>query len=266
MNNSEQIVIAGVGKAFLPYIDNGISKVLTLGTLQDMKLSFSGSFEKVYGGDGLAPIYLINKDTTQTVSFTNAKFGLEHLKVSLGATLSDTGTCIFNVAPTLIATGTSFTVPGALTTIDPTTVIAQLSDDADGVTNVSALTYVASPTSLKDGQFSITAAGVVTLGGTVTNKYLSLNGLYNDTKSSSASVTTASVPSYIMVRHVSNPYERSDGKHIVLHTIVYRAKSTGKLDIDQKRQAASAPVMEFEAFDAGRTDGAVIVISKQLID
>ena len=264
-SNNKKYVLNGVGTAYLKVVKDGKTTMVKLGTMQDMKLSFNGSSEKIYGGDTLSPIYIINKDTSTTASFTEAQFGLEYLQLTNGADIKTGGTLIFNVEPTLIASGTTFTVPGSLTNIIPEETIAYLSDDAEGTVNVTYLEYVSSATGLTEGQFSITAAGVVTLGDTVTNKYLALNGLYTDTTSQSATVGTASIPGFVTIRHTSMPVEMSDGKKVILHTVIYKARSSGKLDIDQKRQAAATPQLEFEVFDSGRTDGVVVQITKQLV-
>lgn len=262
--NGKPMVVNGTGTAYLNVVNNGVVQTIPLGTLQEMMLSFSGSLEKVYGSDALQPIYLIDKDQDITCSFTEARFNLDWMQFSNGATVSNNGQLIFNVPPTLIASGTSFTVPGSMTTIVPSSVIVTLSDDASGIQTIVPLAYTSSTTPTS-GQFTITAAGVVTLGTSVTNKYISINGIYTDAVSRTAVVTNASVPGFVTIRHTSKPIDMGDGVKIILHTQIFRAKATGKMDINQKRQTADAPKLEFEVFyDTTRTDGAVIAISQQL--
>lgn len=260
---SEKFVLNGVGKAIIHTTVDGVTRPIVLGTLQDMKLSFSGTTEKVYGGDGRQAIYVINKDQDITVSFTDAKFGLDYINLVSGAELDNNGVLIFDDGPSLVASGTSYTVAGKLTGILPSSVAVSLSDDADGTANVTDLTYTSgTPTS---GQFTIAAAGVVTLGAEVTNKYISVSGLYADATAESVVLTAASIPSFVEIHHKSMPIDMGDGTKVVTHTIIYKARSTGKLDVDFKRQTAATPELEFDVFDAGRSDGAVIRMTKQAV-
>jgi len=261
INNSKPIVLNGVGTAYLNVVNNGILQTIPLGTLQSMKLAFSGSLDKVYGGDSLVPIYLIDKDQTVNLSFTEAQFDLEWLQFSNGAVMSNNGQLISSTAPTLIASGTTFTVPGTLSTIVPSSAIVLLSSDPLGTINVTSLSYTSGvPTA---GQFAITAAGVITLGTSVTNQYISVNCIYTDTVSRTATVTTASVPGFISIRHTSKLIPNGDGTNCQIHTQIFKAKATGKLDVSQERQKASAPVLEFEVFyDQTRTDGSIISMTQ----
>lgn len=262
-SNGKPIVVNGVGTAYLNVVTNGVAKSIPLGTLQDMQLQFSGSVEKVRGSDALQPIYIFDKDSDIKVSFTEARFNLEWLAFSNGAVMSNNGQLIFQVEPTLIASGTAFTVPGAKTAIVPSSCVVMLSDDANGTQNVTSLAYVAAaPTA---GQFTITAAGVITLGTSVTAKYISVNGIETDTVSRTATVTTASVPGFVTIRHTSKPVNMGDGVNVILHTQIFKAKATGAMSIDQGRQKAMTPKLEMEVFyDTMRTDGAVLTISQQL--
>lgn len=258
---SRPIVLNGVGKAYLTSVNNGVTQLVPFGTLQDIKFSFSGSTDKVYGGDSLAAIYVINKDQDITVTASEARFNLEHLNLVRGAKMDDTGLLVFDTEPQLV-TGTTYTVPGNLTTIVPEQTGVILSDDDKGEINAKALTYtVGTP---KAGQFTITTDGKITLGEALTDQYLSVSGLYQG-DGVSASITTASLPSYITIRHKSMPMLQDDGSKVIIHTIIYKARSTGKLDVDFKRQAASTSDLEFEVLDSGRRDGAIIRMTQEII-
>lgn len=262
--NSKPIVLNGVGEAYTKRITDGKVELIKMGTLQDLKLSFSASDEKVYGGDALVPIYIITKEQSVNVSATEATFNLEYLKVTNGAKQT-TGQYIFNVPGTLIASGTEFTVPGSLTTIVPESVIVTISDDARGLVNAKTLLYKASSPSA--GQFTITKAGVVTLGESVTDKYISVNGVYEDENGYALQLDVNSNPQFVEIRHKSHPVDMGDGKKVIIHTIIPMARATGKLDIDHKRQEAHAPQLEFEVmYDTSRTDDRIMTISQEVIE
>lgn len=253
-----------MGKAYISSTVNGKSQNILLGTLQDMKISFSGSTDKVYGGDGFAPIYIINKDQDITVTFTEARFGLEYLNLVRGANMESEGLLVFDDGPSLISSGTSYTVAGSLTTIVPEETIVTLSDDADGEENATSLVYVAESPSA--GEFTITANGEITLGQEASNKYITVSGVYTTSDTVSAAITTTSLPGFVMLRHKSMPIEIGDsGDKVVIHTIIYKARSTGSLDVDYKRQEASAPELEFDVFDSGRKDGVILRMTQEII-
>lgn len=266
MKKGKPIVLNGVGLAYLTRIVDGKPETVRCGTLQDMKISFTASDSDVYGGDSPMPIYTISKDQTITVSATEATFSLEYLALTNGATMTNGGELFFSQPATLIATGNTFTVPGNRTTILPETVIVTVSDDADGLTNVKSLVYTSGATPAT-GKFNITKSGVMTFAdGDVAGKYVTVDGIYTDTDSRKAEITTSSFPQFIEIRHISNPVDMGDGVKVRYHTHIFRARSTGKFDIDHKRQEAHAVDLEFKVlYDPQRSDTKVMTITEEEI-
>ena len=171
----KNFVLNGVGEAWAKRVVNGKVEAYKLGTLQTMKLSFSSSDEKVYGSDALPPIYILNKESSVSASFTEARFNLDYLGVTTGAEIDNKGTLIFSVAPTLITSGTTFTVPNVSNVIPEDTIVV-LANDVNMEDERVTLKYVKSQLP-SAGEFTITASGAITLGESVTNKYI------EDTKS-----------------------------------------------------------------------------------
>jgi hypothetical protein len=263
ISNGKPLIVNGTGTAYLQTVVNGMATSIPLGTLQSMNLAFKGAVEKVYGGDGLAAIYVFDKSMDITCSFEEARFSLDYLQFATGASMNNNGQLILPIAPTLIASGTSFTIPGGLTSIIPTSVIVSLSSDPNGLSNVTPLTYTAGTPGA--GQFSVTSAGLVTLGTAVTNQYISGVALYSDNVSRTANITTASLPGYVSIYHRSKPINMGDGANVILNTVIYKAKADGQLQVDQKRAAASATKLGFEIFyDTTRADNSIMTISQQL--
>lgn len=259
----KKFVLNGVGEAVMTRIVDGKYETITLGTLQDMKLSFSASEEDVFGGDSPVPIYIIPKEQKVNVSFTEAQFNLDYLGVTNGAKLSKGGELIFSVEPKLVS-GQTYTIEGK-TTIIPKTVRVTVSDDLAGAINAQSLKLKLDGEPAT-GEFTITNAGAVKFGDTLDNKYVAISGMYTSTDARTATVTTASVPQYVELRHVSHPVEMGDGTKVRIHTVIYKARATGKLDIDHKRQAAHAPQLEFSVvYDTTRTDGAIMQMAQEII-
>ena len=247
---SKPIVLAGVGTAFL----NVAGKRIKLGTLQDMTVTFSGSLEKVYGGDGLIPIYIFDKEQSVKVDFTDAEFNLDWLAFVKGATMATGGQLIYDEEVTVATaagqlTKTSLIIPSSVIAVDKATGIAY--------TNIG---ITGTPTAT---QFTATAAGVLAFNAAANTKVMQMNYLYTDTTSNMASITSASLPGYVEIRHTSKPVDMGDGYTNILHTVIYRAKSEGSLSIDHKRQSAATPKISFEVFDAGRSDGAIMTMTEQ---
>jgi len=137
----KNFVLNGVGEAWAKRVVNGKVEAYKLGTLQTMKLSFSSSDEKVYGSDALPPIYILNKESSVSASFTEARFNLDYLGVTSGAEIDNKGTLIFSVEPTLIATGTAFQVPDVNNVVPEDTIVV-LADDVQMENNRETLVYV----------------------------------------------------------------------------------------------------------------------------
>lgn len=258
----KNFVLNGVGTAWAKRIVNGKTESYKLGTLQNMKLSFSSSDEKVYGSDALPPIFILNKESSVSATFTEARFNLDYLGVTNGAEIDNKGTLLFDVEPTLITSGTTFNVPNVSSVI-PEDTIVNLASDAQMENERVTLRYVKGVPST--GEFTITATGQITLGESVTDKFIEVSGLYTDTKSRRATMKSTSVPQFVEIRHKSNPVDMGDGKKIILHTRIFRARATGKMDIDHERQKASAPQLEFEVmYDTTRTDGKILEITQEV--
>lgn len=262
---AKTFVLNGVGEAYVSKIVNGRNQVTQLGTLQDLKISFSASEEEVFGGDSPTPIYIISKDQKINISAQEARFSLEYLSLTNGAKVNNKGLLNFATTPELIATGTAYTVKPSLTSIVPESVYVTIADDKDMSINATHLAQVSGTP--KTGEFKITPAGVITLGDSVTNKYIKVTGQYTDTKSRTATVSTASVPSYVEIRHTSQWVDLGNGKEVRIHTTIPKARATGKLDVDHKRQAAHAPQLEFSAiYDTNRDDGKIIIMTEEVRD
>lgn len=258
----KNFVLNGVGTAWAKRVVNGKEESYKLGTLQTMKLSFSSSDEKVYGSDALPPIFILNKESSVSASFTEARFNLDYLGVTNGAEIDNNGTLVFTVEPTLIVSGTSFTVPNVSNVI-PEDTIVNIAADPQMEVEKETLKYTAGTPSA--GEFTIDASGAITLGAAAANKYIEVSGLRTDTTSRRATMKSNSVPQFVEIRHVSNPVDMGDGKKIILHTRIFRARATGKLDIDHERQKASAPQLEFEVmYDTNRTDGKILEITQEV--
>lgn len=243
LTKTTDLVLEGVGEGFIIGTDGSVSP---LGKLQDMKISITTSTEKVFGGDSIFQFYEFIKDKTCSFTFTNATFNLNMIELSQGSTASAGELYRSETLAVSAKTLTLSKTSNVSTAIGDTSVV-----DVD---TAKALTQVAATPS--DGQFSITAAGVVTLGGTVADgKKFTVNYVYTDTVNTvGTDILTTSVPGFVELRHKSKQITMPSGESYCVHTRVYRARCDGKLDVDYKRGAASAPSLSFTSLDPGRSD------------
>ena len=243
LTKTTDLVLEGIGESFLLGTDGSVSP---LGKLQDMKISITTSTEKVFGGDSIFQFYEFIKDKTCSFTFTNATFNLNMIELSQGSTAS-AGELYGNETLTVAAKTLTLSKTANVSTVIGDTSVVDV-DTAKPLTPVAA-----TPT---DGQFTITAAGVITLGGTVADgKQFLVNYVYTDTVNTvGTDILTTSVPGFCELRHKSKQILMPDGHTYQVHTRVYRARCDGKLDVDFKRGAASAPSLTFSSLNPDRAD------------
>lgn len=86
----KKMIIKGVGQFMAKRIkSNGGTEVISLGTLQNLKLDFTVDMEDIFGGDGLFPIDNLIKQKTIEITATDAKFDLASLQLMMGASIQE---------------------------------------------------------------------------------------------------------------------------------------------------------------------------------
>ena len=87
---AKKMIIKGVGSMMAKRLasDGGI-EVLTLGTLQDLKITMNTEIDDIFGGDGLFAIDTLVKSKSIEISATDAKFDLAAVTLMMGSTVTD---------------------------------------------------------------------------------------------------------------------------------------------------------------------------------
>lgn len=84
------MVIKGVGTLMAKRIcPNGEKELITLGTLQDLRIDMSVEVEDVFGGDGLFAIDSIVTSKAVTITGTDAKFDLNAVALMMGSNITN---------------------------------------------------------------------------------------------------------------------------------------------------------------------------------
>lgn len=89
---AKKMIIKGVGTFMakrLPADPLGAVEVITLGTLQDLKIDLNVELEDIFGGDGLFAIDVLVKSKSIEVSATDAKFDLDAIQLMMGSTVQE---------------------------------------------------------------------------------------------------------------------------------------------------------------------------------
>ena len=237
------LVLEGVGSAYMIGTDGSISP---LGKLEDMQISISTTTEKVYGGDSIFNFYEFIKEKTCGFTFTNATFNLNMIQLSQGSS-DAVGECYGSDIVTSATHTAQLTVTSGISTKAGDTSII------DNTTGLPLTVVTGAPT--KATEVQISASGVVTFytsvadGGSYTISYV-----YTKSGTVGTDILTTSVPGFVELRHISKTITMPSGVKYRVHTRIYKARCDGKLDIDFKRSAASAPKLTFTSLDPQRAD------------
>lgn len=88
---AKKMIIKGVGTMMAKVYDragNG-AEVITLGTLQDLRITMSTEIDDIFGGDGMFAIDTLVRNKAIEITATDAKFDLDAVRLMMGSTVSE---------------------------------------------------------------------------------------------------------------------------------------------------------------------------------
>lgn len=126
---AKRMIIKGVG-TFMAKNPRNDREVITLGTLQNLKIDFNVEIDDIFGGDGLFAIDTLVRSKSIEISATDAKFELEALQLMMGSEVKEKQTSyiwVLNEQQEALAVGgtpevTTVKVTGAATATSDVTV------------------------------------------------------------------------------------------------------------------------------------------------
>lgn len=254
--SAKQWVVDDISNAALFDIENGDPSAY-FERLNKLTLNIDAKQQRVYGGTSKYSFHLTEQDAESGIQIENALLDYNQLLAATGATLTTAATTVPHVEKLTVLTGSTVTLSkgASLVAVSEKVIVA-----TKGLTNSGAqLTRVASaPTAL---QYSITAAGVITLGdATLVGKDIRVFYDYNSTTASVASLkTTSRNKSYKFVAY-GKALDDETNEWFDCIIIIYKAQMLGTFTIDQQRKSATANSIDLAILDAGRADGKVIDI------
>lgn len=88
---AKKMIIKGVGTMMAKVYDragNG-AEVITLGTLQDLRITMNTEIDDIFGGDGMFAIDTLVRNKAIEITATDAKFDLDAVRLMMGSTVSE---------------------------------------------------------------------------------------------------------------------------------------------------------------------------------
>lgn len=239
MVNTENLVLAGVGEAFL--LDAEGKVTARLSKLQSMSIEVTSESEDVYGGDSLFPFYNYIKSKSATFKFKNAVFDMNVLAMTQGATVEEQAE-INKLEDVKVTTHSATLSKTSGVEVDSVVVISK----GKALKRVSGTP--------KTGEFAVTEAGKLTFETSFPDETVTVSYVYKDANGANVTVLTNSVPGYVELRHTSQPMKMKDGSIKRVHTRVYKAVCDGGFNLEYTRDGAVAPEVTFKSVDPERSD------------
>ncbi len=257
---AKKMIIKGVGTFMAKRLaKNGGIEVITLGTLQNLRINFNTEIEDIFGGDGLFPIDNLVRSKTIEITATDAKFDLAALQLMMGSSIRE------GVTETLWVLGEGQTVAEKIGTVtvgfvdldfasnlapDPSFSV-RLKDTNKLLTQVP---YAADTAPEADEfMFDATSKQLI-FNPSLKGMDVVINYKRQDTNVDVADILVDEVPFPVSVVHHGS-FLQKDGTYAGIETELYACRARGTFAIDTQRAAASASEVSLVVIDPERADG-----------
>lgn len=250
---ARQHVPKGIGEALVNDYSTTLNKVRLL-KLGQANFSFDFPIEKIFGGNSLYPFDTMDKERTATVKFTNNEFDADILAALSGATVTRAGSTEVQISKE------SGTIPGSVSYTVTLAKAATAVTATDHVyyadTGVEFTRVASGPTA---GQYSI-SSGVLTFAAADASKAIYVDYRYTVTDGDLASILTTGTIPVCQINYVV-PYKDKSGNNMKMTITIFKAKATGKLDMNFQRGNPATFDLEFEILDPELSSGKLVDVS-----
>lgn len=260
---AKKMIIKGVGTFMakrLPKDPMGEIEVVTLGTLQDLKIDLNVELEDIFGGDGLFAIDVLVKSKSIEVSATDAKFDLDAIQLMMGSTVQEqvkSYVWVLNEQSTVAAgvsnSGFAEAKPKHASDIYGSNgdITVRLKDSNTLLKQLTTKGTAVEPNAF----FYDEANGVVILNAFHIGKEIVLNYKREETVDM-VDLLVDEVPFPISVVH-HGTFQQKDGSYAGVETELYMCRAKGTFSINAQRAAASASAISLQILDPERADGKI---------
>lgn len=249
------MVIKGVGTLMAKRIcPNGEKELITLGTLQDLRIDMSVEVEDVFGGDGLFAIDSLVTSKSITITGTDAKFDLNAVSLMMGSniTTGEGNAWALNEKHTVQSNNTivlkhpvsDLQLPYEL---HPEESVSLRLERNNKVIPNSDFTVE----TLEDTTTITINNPAVRVGDVVIVAYQ-----YKVDNMSIADILTDEVPFPVHIIHHGS-FQQKDGTKQDIETELYACQARGTFSIDAQRATASTSAIELQILDPERPDGRI---------
>lgn len=245
---AKKMIIKGVGSFMAKRAkkDGTGVEVITLGTLQDLKIDLNVEIEDIFGGDGLFAIDTLVKSKSIEITATDAKFDLDAMQLMMGSTVQEqVEDYVWVLGEQAVA------VDGAIP--------VEYGDSVHGKGNF-AVRLKDSNTLLKEvdgvpageGEFQFDG-GEIIVDATYDNSDFVFN--YQRTQIvDMVEILVDEVPFPVHVVHHGS-FLQKDGTFAGIETELYSCQAKGSFSIDAQRASASSSQVALGIIDPERADG-----------
>jgi hypothetical protein len=258
---AKKMIIKGVGTFMAKrYAKDGKGvEVITLGTLQDLKINLNVDIEDIFGGDGLFAIDTLVKSKSIEISATDAKFDLDALQLMMGSTVQEqveSYVWVLGEQQTIDSTGTVTPKYGGAT---PTifgdgNFSVRLKDS-----NTLLKKVTVAPAAATEYQYD-EATGTLKFMVSEANKDVVINYQRTETVDL-VDILIDEVPFPVHVIHHGS-FLQKDNTYAGVETELYSCRAKGTFSIDGQRASASASAVSLTVLDPERTDGKLGTIKR----
>lgn len=229
------MIIKGVGTMLAKRIcADGSPELLTLGTLQDLRITMSVDVDEIFGGDGLFAIDTIVTRKGIEIVGTDASFDLNAVSLMMGSTLEKGTTNIW----VLNELATVEDVSGT-----PTIAVEHIvsGNDVDISVRSAESNLVIAGAFTGVGGSAITGAGLSALVG----KQVYVAYKRQVTDATWTDIMADEVPFPVHIIHHGS-FQQKDGTFQGVETELYTCQAKGAFSIDAQRATASTSAVELQ--------------------
>lgn len=266
---AKKMIIKGVGTFMAKKAakDGKGVEVITLGSLQDLRINLNVEIEDIFGGDGLFAIDTLVKSKSIEVSATDAKFDLDAVQLMMGSSLQEQVedyVWVLNEQKSAVLGSNGTATVAEVTPEFAATVFAtdpgfavRLKDNNKLLTQIA----FAEDTEPADGEFMYDdTADKIYVNSANANADLVMNYKRTETVDL-VDLLVDEVPFAVHVIHHGS-FLQKDGTYAGLETELYACRAQGAFSIDASRATASASTVNLKIIDPERADGKLGTIKR----
>lgn len=261
----KKMIIKGVGTFMAKkYNEDGTGvEVITLGTLQDLRIDLNVDIEDIFGGDGMFPIDTLVRSKSIEITATDAKFDLDAIALMMGSTITNEATgddaYVWVMGEEKIAAAGTNGEGTDVSVFKPVFAETIFENDPGFAIRVKGTNKLLKQVSYEEGEAP--AVGEFMFdedsGKIIVNKdYVGAGFIYNYKRTETvdmAALLKDEIPFPVHVVHHGS-FLQADGTFQGVETELYCCRAMGTFTINAARATASTSQVQLRVLDPERAD------------